>query len=694
MKAEEISLAKFIGEKARFVIPVYQRNYDWKKSNCERLFDDVTNIIATGKPHFLGTIVYQSIDKGYFSEYIIIDGQQRIASVILLARALCEVIDDSRKRKNIFATFIKHSDGDLENQLRLKPSEYDAKVFQKLMNNENFSESEKFSSLYTNYFFFMQKLSHSKIDAEKIYDALSKLKVVKICLDKDENPQEIFESLNSTGLDLSNVDLIRNYLLMALDYSSQEILYKNYWLQVELLLKSSNAVENFMVQYLITKRRSDSISDEKKSRLSKNNLYYSFKKFFDNEYNSNVKSESVENFLKDLYYYAKIYRKFIFDETATFNELSPLEKKFYELTFRLEATNAPIILMYLYDRYNRKNIDETTFIKFVDALISLAFRARVCDSVGISSQFAGNVIARFDKAEILTEEIFWDALTFGKGDYAFPRDEEFKTALTNENLYTRLKNYGCKYLLYALEKFTSENPLPAYSIAAVEHIIPQRLNDKWRGYLREQNDLQTYEYFVHTLGNLILTADAEKSEGAEFDAKKFRFAASNFIYTKDIATYTKMNSKQIQARAKKLANVAVQIWTLPQKYNEKIKPLENVYTLDYDFGFFTGKKPATISILNVEKNVTTWKALAVEIFKQLNSLDADNFRAAMRADNVARNFSANPNNFYRPREISEGIFVETDKSVISFLRLLKAFVTNFDEMSGTNIKDEIWFTLK
>ena len=265
MQAQEIGLDKFISEKnARFVIPVYQRNYNWKKSNCERLFDDVKNIIATDKPHFIGTIVCQSIA----GNYIIIDGQQRIASVVLLAKALYDVIDDTNTKEDIGATFIRHSTGALKNQLRLKPSEFDKVVFEKIMSDDNLDDNEKFSALYVNYDFFKQIISDSKIDAEKFYNALSKLKVVLIML-QNENPQEIFESLNSTGLDLSKADLIRNYLLMALEPDAQEFLYKNYWLQIELLLKSVDAAENFFVQYLITKRKSDSVSDEKKSRLSK-----------------------------------------------------------------------------------------------------------------------------------------------------------------------------------------------------------------------------------------------------------------------------------------------------------------------------------------------------------------------------------------------------------------------------------------
>ena len=688
MKAEEIGLANFIHTDIKLIIPVYQRNYDWKKSNCEKLFEDVENIVKTGKSHFLGTVVCQSIDKGYYNDCTIIDGQQRIASVILLAKALYEVVGNSDIKESINVFFIRHSNYPLKNQLRLKPSEYDSAVFEKIMSTDSvtFSEDEKLSALYVNYEFFKQKISDPKIDAEKIYNALGNLKIVLITLD-GENAQEIFESLNSTGLDLTNADLIRNYLIMNLEPDAQEKLYKNYWLQIELLLKSSDAVENFFVQYLITKRRSDSVQDEKKSRLTKKNLYETFKTYFKENF------EDVEKFLIDLYHYAKIYRRVTFDETIKFNELTALNKKFYELTYMLDAMNAPIILMYLYDRYERNDFDDQTFIKFVDALISLTFRAKVCDYVGISSQFAGNVIKKFEN-KTLDEEIFWQTLTFGSGKYAFPRDEEFKTAMTNEPLYINLKAYWCKYLLYSLEKFIESDNLPDYSNTVVEHIIPKRLNKNWRNYLNAQKDLQANELLAHTLGNLVLTADNEKVEWEDFETKKLRFAHSKFSCTKDVAKFANVNSKQIQARAKKLANIAVQIWTLPSKYNEQLKTLDNVLTLDSDFDNCTGKKPAIISIMGVEKQVKTWKDLVIEVMKRLYELDADTFIFAARADNVSKYFSADPENLREASEIDNNFYFETNRSTLNFLRFLKAFVLNFDEMSGTNIKNEIWFTLK
>ena len=307
-----------------------------------------------------------------------------------------------------------------------------------------------------------------------------------------------------------------------------------------------------MLKYLITKRKSTSImADKKKVKLSSKNLYEYFKTHFKDTYKDSTKSVNVENFLQDMYNYAKIYQRVTFSEDTNFNELSALEKKFYELTYMLDADNAPIILMYLYDKYVRKNFDEQTFIKFVDALISFVFRAKVCSSNGIDEQLAGNVIYRLDKHETLNEESFWDALNLSDGSYyVFPRDEEFKAALTNENLYSKLKPYVCKYLLYSLEKFNGVNSLPDFSKTAVEHIIPPNPNKKWSAYLNAQNDLQNAELVTQTLGNLVLTADNEKVEWEDFDVKKNRFINSKFFYTRDVAKLANVNSKQILARAK------------------------------------------------------------------------------------------------------------------------------------------------
>lgn len=560
------------------------------------------------------------------------------------------------------------------------------------------SDAEKLSKMYLNYKVFVEEISKSNHAVQEIFDAISKLKVVRILI-KDENPQEIFESLNSTGLELSNSDLIRNYLLMALDYTAQENLYKKYWLQIELLLRSTDAVENFMIQYLITKRRSTSIPyEKKKTNLSKNNLYNFFKEYFEKKYNSGNRNDDVEKFLKDAYRYAKFYSQCIFNDGTVFEELSALEKKFYELTFLLDAVNAPIILMYLYDKYDNGIFDETTFINFVDALISLAFRAKVCQLSGISAQFAGNVIARLDKENYLTQDLFFQTLTFGKGTYSFPNDEAFKQALTTSALYVKMKESGCKYFLYALEKnFATNNNLPAYDDVVVDHVVPQRLNKDWKNYLQDKNELQAHENWRETSGNLILTRSDEKNVGVVFQNKKVKATNSAFQFTRDLEKYSEWTSKQIQARAKKLADAAVKIWNLPEKYQGGTAVIETIFNLDSDFGFFTGKKPDIISIFNMEKKIASWRQFLTELATQFYTLDPDTFKlAAQKINNLGnRNmFATKENSLLNAFKIDDNVFVETHLSAKITLKLMKVIVENFDEISGTNFKSDIWFTLK
>ena len=695
MQAEVKKFTEFIAGEVTLVIPVYQRNYNWKTANCEQLFNDIVQIIKNGGPHFIGTFVYQKKSDGdIFQNYIIIDGQQRITTIILLARALYDLADEGLKN-NIRSKFLKHTaSGEMENQCRLCPTKYDRAIFEKLMSDDafdenNFTPQEKDSTFYNNYRFFRKKISSTGLSTQDLYKAIYKLNVVSISL-QDEKPQEIFESLNSTGLALSKADLIRNYLLMDLDYKNQEELYENYWLKIENLLGSSDKVKNFVIQYLITKRKSNAISEGKK-QLSETTLYETFKNYFKKHY-TNGNDKKVEDCLCDMYRYAKFFNQCVFYENDNFDELSALDKKFYELTYLLDANNAPIILMYLLDRNEREPFDEATFIKFVDALISLTFRAKVCKRNGITQQFAGNVLVRLDK-ELLNENSFWKSITFGSGDYVFPNDEEFQKSLMNNKLHERIKSDGCKYFLYLLEHKLCLEKLPAYSEITVEHILPQRLNDKWRKYLKAKNDSSAFEQWEKALGNLTLTNKNEKGSGDTFDKKRERYAHSTFSYTKALRDYSDWTSNQIQARTKKLAAVAIKIWILPEEYNKNLKTRREIFTLDSDFSTVKGERPATFSLSNNEKEISTWRDFLRQIIMELYSLDKDIFKQATKMENVPRRatlFSTTPKNF----KIDDDYYMELNFDTETCLKVIKSLVENFDRLGGTNFKEDIWFTLK
>ena len=501
---------------------------------------------------------------------------------------------------------------------------------------------------------------------------------MSICLDDNENAQEIFESLNSTGLNLTQADLIRNFLLMNLNSGQQETLYKNYWLEIENLLRSSDNVENFIVQYLITKRKSNAVSSK---QLSRKYIYDAFKEFYWDNFND------AEACLRDMLRYAKFFKRCIFDADTKFDNLPALDKKFYELTSLLKATNAPIILMYLLDRQEKNLLDEATFIKFVDALISLAFRAKVCGRNGIDQQTAGNILSRL--GDSLDEKSFWRAITGGKGGYTFPNNDDFKAALTSNTLGESLKDGDFKYFLYALEKNSAQN-LPAYSEVVVEHILPQKLNAAWKNYLLERRDSDNAELWANASGNLVLV---DKRGTEAFDKKKFRYNNSAFSHTREVINYTYWTSSNIQARTKKLAKEALKVWTLPDEFNSTIQSTANLFDLDSDFNRCTSKKPATLSIYGDTKPVSNWREFVHEIVTELYSLDENIFRQATKSDSVPKRknlFTSEPTNI----KIADDYYMTLDGDTVSCLKIAKALVENFDRLGETNFKENIWFTLR
>ena len=389
--------------------------------------------------------------------------------------------------------------------------------------------------------------------------------------------------------------------------------------------------------------------------------------------------------MQDICRYAKFYSKFVFDDNTNFDKLSELEKKFFELTYQLETTNAPIILMYLYDKYDKNFFDEQTFIKFTDALVSLSFRAKICKGGGITGQFAGNVIAKLDKENFLNEDNFWSAITFGKGKYTFPSDEKFQQALRTDDLYLILRGKGCKYLLYTLEKNSPQaREVSRNDEASVEHILPQILSANWKDYLEVRNDLQAHEILLHKLGNLTLSAYNSEISNSDFEAKKTFYAESGFFYTRELKNFTDWTSAQIQIRSKKLANAALKIWQFPEKY-QTATASENNFTLDDDSEKFTGTRPESVFISDKEIKVKNWRDFFNEILNFFYRLDENIFKQALQKENIPQRVRKN----FGKSDLRN---VYLDASGI--VSITKRFVENFDLLGETNFKDEILFTLK
>jgi uncharacterized protein with ParB-like and HNH nuclease domain len=349
----------------------------------------------TRESHFIGTICTKSAVR---HQCIIIDGQQRLTSLMLLAKAIYNNTQDKTLRRQASHLLFNEKE-DSEARMRLKPIKKDEKIFSKLVNQdafdeEEFTEQEKLSNVYVNYQFFSEMMKKTENNFEDILDAIERLELIELEIEH-ENPQVIFESLNSTGLDLTNTDLLRNYLLMALDYDTQEKLYIKYWLEMEEMLGTDN-MERFMMYYLIMKKKSNALTkDDKASRINTNNLYYAFKK----EY-SNIsylrKSTNVEDLLKDMHKYAKIYRDFTMQPRQTKDKTG---KRLYELFSQLEEYDTAIFLMPLYEKCKNNEISIDDFNKAVDIIISYTFRSKVCKKYGMTTQVAALSLQRYDTLE-------------------------------------------------------------------------------------------------------------------------------------------------------------------------------------------------------------------------------------------------------------------------------------------------------
>ena len=364
MRADSVWLVKDLIEKPKrqFIIPVYQRNYDWSFSNCKKLFEDIISAYKLDKKHFTGTIVYiRGYHSSKFDEDIIIDGQQRITTILILLKALLDkaVIVSDFKLESEIPDYLFNKDSSEDLKIKLKPVKSDSIPFSFLMKNQ-LNEMSSESNITKNYAYFVKAINNelSKgILLSNILYGLKKLEVVEIILDveKGDDPQTIFESINSTGLDLSIADLIRNYLLM--NEINQEKLYEEYWLPIEKLL-GKNSLTGFFTDYLNFKS---------KENISQSNTYEKFKDFF-------VRNEFTNlSMMTDLKYYSNFYAVFLMEN----NKFSPeINRYMSELRVLDQSTIYPFLLP-IFEDFDINIIDENELRKILAFFVNYSLRRLV-----------------------------------------------------------------------------------------------------------------------------------------------------------------------------------------------------------------------------------------------------------------------------------------------------------------------------
>lgn len=716
MQAHNSSIEEFMSaHRTVFVVPVYQRNYDWLDGNCDQLFQDILRVIESGKEHFLGTICF----KAYSShEKSIIDGQQRLTSITLLLKALHDLVEEKSLKEEIQNCYFYNRGHCIDTdyfKTKLHLNKRDDAIYHILLENtystavDKLTARQKDSRIYRNYLRFyehLEKYIKEGKDVNLVLESLRNLTIIELEV-QNENPQEIFESLNSTGLDLTNVDLLRNYFLMQFNHEQQTTLYNDFWFQIENIVGVDN-MEQFFVDYLVFKKRSDAINiNMRRSHINEKTLYTAFKLHYSN-YAFGDNYANMEACFQDLKDCAEIYKNFLFKPDVVIAKESKLRQKLYFLLTVNETSKSRSLLLYVFDRFDKGLISTEILDQVVDIISSLTFRARICKAQGINRQFSGSVMQRLEehcsKEGFSYEDdflnAFWQAITSGKGSYAFPPDDEFRDALVHKDMYSTLKSRGTKYLLYILEMHSPmPKGLPLFDdeTITIEHVMPQTLDDAWRNYL-DESDIQEFETNLHRLGNLSLTNYNPELSNKQFCEKKDIYKMSNFYYSKKLCDFQEWKSADIHKRSELLADEAMKVWSFPAKYQKKNIDKNQLHKFDEDAAQFTFSKPSLLLIDDQEFSVEKWNDFIPTVCKKLVEDNRDAFEKAVTPEKLKAVYRNDSDENYAEKtgyeQIATALYVRTAKSAYETIKVASRIVQLFDAEAGTDYSENIRFALK
>ncbi|GAA7339801.1 DUF262 and DUF1524 domain-containing protein [Helicobacter pylori] len=591
MDAEATTLSKFMEEnqKNQLVIPIYQRLYSWEKEQCKQLWDDIIKIGRDDKMngHFIGSILYV-LDgiKHSDNTLLIIDGQQRLTTITLLFIALRDHLNDEDEflekfsRQNIQNRYLINSDEKGDKKFRLILSESDKDTLLSLIDKDRRKPSEPSSKIMENFKLFEEWISKNTDKLETIFKGLEKLTMVYIALTKKEDdPQLIFESMNSKGIELTQTDLIRNYIIMETEVKKQEVFYNRYWRAMEEDFKQNEKqdkklFDRFVRHYLTIKTR---------EIPNINKVYVAFKDY------QQERGIEIEDLLKDLQKYCGYFCQIKFKKEAD----EGLNKALGFLV-DLDMDVVYPLLLELYSDYSDGVLSKQDFIPIIYLIESYICRRTVC---GLAANGLNKIFPSFTKHIQKDQYLEGIEKHFGllKGGQRFPNDDEFRNSFITIDFYKKFKK-KTKCFLERLEHFDTKEPVNTQKYT-IEHIMPQTLESEWKKDLGQDYE-RIHDQYLHTIGNLTLTGYNQEYNNKSFQEKRDMekgFKQSPLKLNQSLKDLESFGEKEIEKRANVLADWALKIWTYPkldaetlEKYKpkkEKKKKEKKVYDLSsYKFG--------------------------------------------------------------------------------------------------------------
>mgnify|MGYP001064948313 CR=1 FL=1 len=566
-------IANFLGQNGRqYKIPVYQRNYEWSWEQCDKLFEDVVTAGQRNQLHFCGSIVFKPIapTKG-IGNNIVIDGQQRLTTIYILLKALSDMAqNDSEKMLPQGAIFntdqYNQFQLDETSKMKLKPAKDNNDQLLDLIYDKR-DKIDTTCEIYRNYEHFCDLIRGKQaegITVSDIYRGIGLLTVAVIQLDDNDNAQEIFERINSTGVPLSLSDKIRNFVLMT--DTDQDRLYEDYWLKAEQML-SKDQLEGFFLDYLNFKM--DGFTKE-------STAYDDFKALYVRGRYTN------ETMLGEILHYAQQYHAFYCGDKL---HLSNEANQFLDSLRKLNQTTVYIFLFSVFDDFEAGVIDDETLCKVLRLLLNYSIRRLICEVGsnslrGLYKTLYGRVFNRPENKNNYYDAIVSFLLQLTSKD-VMPSDAEFVVALKERNLYR--KNALCKYLLVAIENQGKEQIKT--DALTIEHIMPQNknLSTAWQRMLGSDWEL-VRERYLHTLGNLTLTGYNSELGDLPFTEKLNMLSDKNTHVTvlySDVKDKTEWNEQTIEARSERLSKTVLKLFPieLPTTKIDFSDPRYQLYTV-------------------------------------------------------------------------------------------------------------------
>ncbi len=585
MDARKGNIYEILNGNKQFLIPVYQRYYSWDIEQCKRLWNDIVEMQKKGKlGHFVGSIVNiaeQAMPTGV-QKYMIIDGQQRMTTLSLLLLALRDYAiknpeDTTINARRIDNMLLKNEYESGDERYKLLLTETDRDILMRLV-EENPIPDDTRSRLLDNYKFFAGKIADKELQTAEVYESIGKLQIVNITLDRSvDDAQAIFESLNSTGKELSESDLIRNYVLMGLEPAEQQYVYEHLWRPMELLFvyeTQDSVMDRFFRDYLTMKI----------TRIPKQDRVYEEFKL----YHLNCEFGTIRELCQDLLTYAKYYTDMVFKRSS-----NPALKALYEDINDLRMEVSYPFLLKVHNDFAEGVISEDDLKLIIRLCISYVFRRSICD---IPTNSLNKTFATL-KNEIKTDDYVNSIKAFFvmRDDYKeFPDDDKFTAAFISRDIYTmRSRNF----ILSHLENYGNKAPIIIENYT-IEHIMPQNssLSPEWQQMLGA-NWREVQKTYLHTIGNLTLTAYNSEMSDHPFMVKmemEGGFKESALRLNAYVVKLTEWNEQRIKERAAILADKAKQIWAFPDMTAAELAPYQTVekpaerYSLDtYDTNVFT-----------------------------------------------------------------------------------------------------------